>query len=86
MHIHRKTKTFLLRVTDSGNDTDDVTDTNFTQGNDITNYRPTVPVVQRFTGCPSGLLQIEPPYIYKYPSPPSILLQDKEDKLHPQAN
>jgi len=71
---------------DSSNDTDGVTDTNFTQGTDSTNYRPTVHVVQRFTGCPSGLRQTEPPHIYKCTSPLSILLQDKENKLHPQAN
>jgi len=66
--------------------TDDVTDTNFTQVLDNTNYRPAVPVVQRFTWCPSGLWQTEPSHICKYPSSLSILSQDKEDELHPQAN
>jgi hypothetical protein len=40
---------------ETDNDTDDVSDTHFTQWTDDTNCRPTVPVVHSFTGGPSGL-------------------------------
>ena len=45
MHIHQKTKTFLLSDSNTDSETDDVTDTNFTQWTDNTNCQPTVPVV-----------------------------------------
>jgi hypothetical protein len=37
------------------NDTDDVSDTNFTQWTDNTNCQPTVPIVHKFTGGASEL-------------------------------
>jgi len=36
-------------------DTGDTTDTNFTRWTDNTNCQPTVPIVHKFTGGPSGL-------------------------------
>jgi hypothetical protein len=68
------THSFLLRVTDTDSDTDDITSTNFTQWTDNTNCRPTIPVVHRFTGYPTGLCQTEPPHINKEPSPLNILM------------
>jgi len=50
MHIHWNTKTFLLRVTVTLTVTHDSTGTKFTQWTDSTNFRPTAPVVHRFTG------------------------------------
>jgi hypothetical protein len=40
--------------TDADNNTDDITDINFTQWTGNTNCRPTVPVVHRFAMAPRG--------------------------------
>jgi hypothetical protein len=50
-------------------------DTNFIQWTDNTNCWLSVPVVQRFTGVPSGLRQSKPPHISKDPSTLSILTE-----------
>jgi hypothetical protein len=44
------------------------------QWTDNTNCRPTIPVVHRFTGRPTGLCQTEPPHINKEPSQLIILM------------
>jgi len=59
MHIHQK---FLLRVSITGNDTDDITDTNFKQCTGNTDCQLTVPVAHRITGSPSGLQQTATPH------------------------
>jgi hypothetical protein len=46
---------------ETDNNTDDVSDTNFTQQTDNINCRPTVPVIHKFTGVPSGLRHTEAP-------------------------
>jgi hypothetical protein len=50
------------------------------------NCWPTVPVVHRFTGSPSGLWQTEAPHTNEDLSPLSFWWQDRENKLHPGAN
>jgi len=85
MHIHQKTKTFLLKVTVTLT-TIQTTLLTQTSHNRLTIHCwPTVPVVHRFTGSPSGLWQTQPPHINKDSSPISILTA-RQDKLHPQAN
>ena len=61
MHSHRKMKTFLLRVTvtQTTNDTDDVSGTKFTQWTDNTNCSPQVywgvPVGYDGQSCPTSV-------------------------------
>jgi len=52
-HIHRKTKTFLLRVAVTLAKYD-LTDTNFARWSSNKNSRTVVPVINRFTGGPVG--------------------------------
>jgi hypothetical protein len=63
----------ITAQSDTDNDTDDVNDINFTRWTENTNYRPTAPVVHRFTRDPSGLQQTEPTHINNEPSLLSIL-------------
>ena len=58
----------------SDSDTDDTTDTKFTQWTDNTNCWTTVPVVHRFTGGPCGLQQTEAFIINKDCSPLSAFI------------
>jgi len=55
--------TELILEFESDPDTGDSTGTNLTQWTDNTNCRPTVPVVCKFMGGPSGLRQIQTPHI-----------------------
>jgi hypothetical protein len=71
MHIHQKTEDISAQ---SDDDTDDVTETNFTQWTYNTYCQTTVPVVHTFTGSPSRLLQTEPPHINTDPSPLSVVV------------
>jgi hypothetical protein len=48
--------------------------------------KPTVPVVHRITGGPSGSQQTESPHISIDPSVLSILTATHEDQLHSQAS
>jgi len=47
----------------SDSDTGDTADTNFAWWTDNTNYRPSVPIIYKFTGGYSGVWQIEAPNI-----------------------
>jgi len=57
--MHLSEEKDISAQSDSGSDnhTDDFTGTKFTQWTDNTSCRPTVPVLHRFTGSPSGLRQ-----------------------------
>jgi len=67
MHVHLKTKIFLLGVTNDSNP-DDINDTHCTQWTDNTHCQTSVPVVHRFTGSPSGLWQCNPTSLKTLPT------------------
>jgi len=77
MHLTNRDSTKLTSESDSdahlAESDSDIADTNFTQWTVSTTCRPTVPVVHRITGGPSGLRQTEPPHIKKDLSPLSVL-------------
>ena len=73
MHIHWKTKTFLLRVTVTLTMIQMTLLTPTSRSRLTIHCWPTVPVVHRFTWGHSGLRQTQPHHINKDPFPVSIL-------------